>query len=88
MAYKPHRRRGRAIGSSSVFKWLLMDDPDPHSALHRGEVDGLADALRAAGWEPIEPGIHWYSERFVWRQETPPPDLDHSRRHDADTATR
>jgi hypothetical protein len=74
VVHRPNRRRGRAVGASGAFKWLLMGEPDPASAEHRTELHGLASALAAAGWEPAGRGADWYAERFVWRREDEPPE--------------
>jgi hypothetical protein len=74
VVHRPNRRRGRAVGASGAFKWLLMGEPDSASPEHRTELRGLASALEAAGWEPAGRGADWYAERFVWRREDEPPE--------------
>jgi hypothetical protein len=65
-------RRGRAVGASAA-KWFFMSEPDGALPEVRTEMRRLADAVEAAGWEPAGRGAHWYSERFAWRREGPPP---------------
>jgi hypothetical protein len=74
VVYRPRRRRGRAIGASPGLRWLLMGNPDARSQEHRECVGSLAGALEAAGWERAGRGSGWYSERFVWPHDAPPPD--------------
>jgi len=70
----PGRKRGQAIGGSATFKWLLMGDPDATAAEYRGEVERLTAALESIGWERVPDGANWFSRRFVWRSDSPPPD--------------
>jgi hypothetical protein len=74
MAYPPGKKRGRTIGESATFKWMLMNAPDPRERATRAEVRRLASALAAAGWQRVGHGPDWYSGRYVWRREEPPPD--------------
>jgi hypothetical protein len=73
VAYRPGRRRGRTIGTSGTFKWLLMGEPDPESPEYHEHVGNLATALKAEGWEPAGHGERWWAERFVWRGNGAPP---------------
>jgi hypothetical protein len=66
-------RRGTTLGRSATFGWLLMGDPDPGDKRHVAEVRRLAHRLTSAGWEPAGRGGRWYSLRFAWRREEPPP---------------
>jgi hypothetical protein len=72
--YAPAQRRGTTLGRSGTFRWLMMGDPDPDDGRSVEEVRWLADRLRSAGWEPAGRGGRWYSLRFAWRHEDPPPD--------------
>jgi hypothetical protein len=74
VAYRPRRRRGRAIGASSGLRWPLMGRPDALRKEHREAVRGIADALEAVGWQRAGRGSHWYSERFAWPHDGAPPD--------------
>jgi hypothetical protein len=74
IAYGPGERRGRIVGTSATFKWLLMADPDPAAPEYATELDRLVAALRFAGWEYVGRGAKWYSGRFVWRRDGTPPD--------------
>ena len=74
VAHKPGRRRGTTVGSSDVFKWLLMADPEPQVARYRAPVRRLHEQLLAAGWEPAGRGRKWYALRYVWRHDEPPPE--------------
>ena len=74
MVFRPGRRRGVAACSSKPFKWPVADQPDPESVELRAAAERLADAMTAAGWEPAGKGTQWYSQRFVWRREGPPPE--------------
>jgi hypothetical protein len=73
LAYPPGKQRGRTIGESATFKWI-MEPPDPRGRATLAEVRRLASALAAAGWQRVGHGPNWYSERYVWRREEPPPD--------------
>jgi hypothetical protein len=84
LLYRPGRRRGRAIARSKSFKWLLMGDPDPGAPEFGSEVERMARAMEAAGWEPVGRGPDWFSHRFVWRHGDPPPGLPEA---PADTET-
>jgi hypothetical protein len=75
VVYEPGERRGRTIGESATFKWLMMADPDPAAEEYRAELHDLTAALAAAGWERVERGAKWYSARFVWRRAGAPPDV-------------
>jgi hypothetical protein len=72
--YGPAHRRGTTFGNSGALKWLLMADPDPDDGRHVEEVRRLADRLKDAGWEPVGRGRRWYSLRFAWRHDGPPPE--------------
>jgi hypothetical protein len=86
VAYPPGERRGRVVGASGTFKWLIKADPDPAAREYRKELARLVAALQRAGWERVGAGAKWYSARFVWRRSgTPPPDLE-SRAHAAGDA--
>jgi hypothetical protein len=77
VAYSPDSRRTDVIADSAVFKWLLMSQPDSGTSAHKQAVDGLADALELAGWEPAGRGAAWYARRFRWlHDEIPPERLD------------
>jgi hypothetical protein len=72
LAYPPGGRKGNPICESRDFKWLLRAGPDPSDAAHRREVQRLAAALKAAGWEPVGRGSRWFAGRYVWRDESTP----------------
>jgi hypothetical protein len=74
VAYRPRRRRGRAIGASGPIKGRLMGAPQPDRPIHREALGGLASALETVGWERVGRGADWYSERFSWRHESTPPE--------------
>jgi hypothetical protein len=74
LAFAPGKRRGKTVGESAAFKWLMLESPDPQEAAIVAEVRSLAAALVEAGWQPIRRGPHWFSGRYVWRREEPPPD--------------
>jgi hypothetical protein len=74
VALPPGQRKGRPVGESAPFKWLLMSDPDPRTREHDAAVTGLEDALLEAGWERAGRGQEWYSERFVWPGSGEPPE--------------
>jgi hypothetical protein len=74
LAYPPGKKRGRTIGESATFKWMIMEPPDPRGRATLAEVRRLGSALAAAGWQRVEHGPNWYSERYAWRREEPPPD--------------
>jgi len=74
VATEPGHRRGRTVGASEPFKWLLMADPNPQAQDQRAEVRSLDEQIRAAGWEPAGRGRWWSALRYVWRHEGPPPD--------------
>jgi hypothetical protein len=71
---EPGHRRGKTVGTSEPFKWLLMADPNPQAQDQRAEVRALDEQLVAAGWEPVGRGRWWSALRYVWRHEGPPPD--------------
>jgi hypothetical protein len=73
VVYRPKGRRGRAIGASSAPRWLLMRQPDEASVEARLAVQRLSAALVATGWSPVEPGLTWYAQRFLWRRDGEPP---------------
>jgi hypothetical protein len=52
---------------------MELHPPDSLTTAHQAEVHGLVSALEAAGWRRVGQGLDWYSERFVWRDETSPP---------------
>jgi hypothetical protein len=72
--YAPGRKRGKPIGASERFKWLLMGEPEPSHAEHVREARRLAAALRDAGWKRLDHGAAWYAARFVWPGEGAPPE--------------
>jgi hypothetical protein len=74
VALPPGQRKGRPVGESAPFKWLLMSDPDPRTREHDAAVTGLEDALLEAGWERAGRGPEWYCERFVWPGPGEPPE--------------
>jgi hypothetical protein len=74
VAYAPGKKRGRTIGESPPFKWMLNAPPDPRSAEQIAEARRLAAAVASAGWARTEPGAEWYAARFVWRHPGSPPD--------------
>lgn len=74
LAYPPGKKRGRTIAESESFKWMIMEPPDPRERATVAEVRRLASALVAAGWELVGHGPNWYSGRYAWRREEPPPD--------------
>ena len=74
LAYPPGGRKGNPISESRDFKRLLRPKPDPSDAAQRREVQRLAAALKAAGWEPVGRGPRWFAGRYVWRDESTPPD--------------
>jgi hypothetical protein len=74
MVFAPGKRRGRAVAHSATLKWLIMEPPDPEDQATLAELRRLASALVATGWQPIGRGVGWYSGRFVWRGQGPPPD--------------
>jgi hypothetical protein len=52
---------------------MLMASPREEAPDQAAEVERMSAALEAAGWERVDPGQHWYSARFVWRGDEPPP---------------
>jgi hypothetical protein len=74
MVFPPGKRRGRAVGESATFKWMIMDSPNPEQQATVAELRRLGSALVAVGWQPVGQGTDWYSGRFVWRGQEPPPD--------------
>jgi hypothetical protein len=72
--YPPGRKRGKPIGASERFKWLLMGDPEPSEAAHVREARRLAAALLDAGWKRLDHGADWYGARFVWPGDGAPPE--------------
>jgi hypothetical protein len=74
LAYPPGKKRGRTIAESAKFKWMIMEPPDPRERATLAEVRRLASALAAAGWQRVGHGPNWYSGRYAWRREEPPPD--------------
>jgi hypothetical protein len=86
VAYPPRGKRGRTVGTSARFRWLLMAEPDPlpdattPTPRARAQAQEVQEAVRrmvaaleAAGWERAGRGAHWYAERFCWRREGSPP---------------
>jgi hypothetical protein len=74
VVFEPGAERGRRIGESAKFKWLLMGDPAATAPDYRPELDRLTCSLEAAGWERVPIGARWFSRRFVWRRDSAPPD--------------
>ncbi len=74
LAYPPGKKRGRTIAESATFKWTFMEPPDPGDRAPLAEVRRLASALDAVGWQRVGHGPNWYSGRYAWRREEPPPD--------------
>jgi hypothetical protein len=74
VAHEPGRKRGTTVGTSDVFKWLLMADPEPQTPEFRVPLQRLHELLLAAGWEPAGRGRKWYALRYVWRHDGPPPE--------------
>jgi hypothetical protein len=72
LAYPPRARRGRELKTSRPLKWLLMAQPDAASDEHRHELEDLAGALAADGWERVGRAASWYAERFCWPGEGAP----------------
>jgi hypothetical protein len=62
--------------SSPEFNNLMKDPADvPRPELTRAVRD-LMIALEAQGWTPVAPGRRWYSRRFVWTRDGPPPGVE------------
>ena len=74
LAYPPGEERGRPIAESATFKWMFLEPPNRRERGTLAEVRRLASALAAAGWQRVPGGPTWYSGRYVWRREGPPPD--------------
>jgi hypothetical protein len=74
LAFSPGNERGSTISESATFKWMIMEPPNRNERATRVEVQRLASALVAAGWQRLGHGRAWYSERFVWPHDDPPPD--------------
>jgi hypothetical protein len=72
MAQPPGGGKRRAIGESAPLRWTLVSDPEPPMREFMALARSLVTALRAAGWERVGTGEHWYSLRFVWRGEGEP----------------
>jgi hypothetical protein len=72
MAGPPGNGRRKAIAESPPLRWTLMTDPDPPTPEMVVGVKALIAALVAAGWERTAPGGAWYAQRFLWRGEDTP----------------
>jgi hypothetical protein len=72
--YEPGASSGQPISASPAFRSVEVDMPDPSATAHQAEVQALVTALEAAGWRRFGHGARWYAERFIWPDETPPPD--------------
>ena len=72
-AFAPGEKRGTTIGESATFKWMVMDPPNPQERAIVAEARRLAAALVEAGWQPLGRGSAWFSGRYVWDREEPPP---------------
>jgi hypothetical protein len=73
VAYPPGDGAGATLATSRRFRWMLMAQPDAGAPELAAEVRRLAEALAAAGWEPVAPGSDWYAGRWVWHRAAPPP---------------
>jgi hypothetical protein len=64
------------VASSPEFKDLVKDPPDVPRPELESAARNLAVALKAQGWTPVAPGGRWYSRRFVWTHDGPPPGVE------------
>jgi hypothetical protein len=77
MAHPPGGEgRRKPIAESPPLRWTLMSDPEPATPDMVAGVKALIAALIEAGWEPIEPGVAWYAQRFLWRGDGEPGPVD------------
>ena len=73
IARDPGAEKGRTVGASGAFRWMLKDPPDWRDPKQLDAVKALRSALIADGWEEVAEGPVWYGRRFVWRGEGDPP---------------
>jgi hypothetical protein len=71
---RPGARRGRTIGASESFKWMLNAPPDWRDPQHLAAVRALRARLIGDGWDEVGDGPAWYARRFVWRRTEAPPE--------------
>lgn len=64
---RPGEKRGRSIGGTEEFTWMLNAPPNPRDRAHLDAARELRATLLADGWEEVGEGAAWYSRRFVWR---------------------
>ncbi len=75
-ASPPDSRRKTVVLTSCEFKNLMKDPADiPRPELAKA-VRKLVVALEEQGWRPVAPGGRWYSRRFVWTHDGPPPGVE------------
>jgi hypothetical protein len=73
VAMEPHSYRKRTLTETEAFKWMLKADPDPATPGLEEGLGAVVARLEADGWEPTDPGSHWWSHRFLWKRPEPPP---------------
>jgi hypothetical protein len=72
----PGARKARVLATSPQFRNLIKDPADTPRPELANAVRDLMSALVEQGWTPVPPGGRWYSRRFVWPGDGPPPGVD------------
>jgi hypothetical protein len=73
VVWAPGERKGRVTERSEPFKWLFDAPPKPAEPAFVAAVAALDEALVAAGWRMLPPGVKWYARRYVWPGAGAPP---------------
>ena len=72
MVAPPGEQGRKALGQSRSVKWTLMGEAEPPTRELIEVLQELVTALTEHGWVRIDPGGHWYSQRFLWAGDGQP----------------
>jgi hypothetical protein len=70
---EPGTHHKRTVAETEEFKWTLKWDPNLATPGLKDEFLTVVETLEAAGWEPTEPGAHWWNLRYLWPHSEAPP---------------
>jgi hypothetical protein len=73
VATEPGTHHKQTVAETDEFKWTLKWDPNLATPGLKEEFLAVVAQLEQDGWEPTEPGAHWWSLRYLWRHSEEPP---------------